>query len=336
MSNFDQTELQQLQTGKIFVAGHRGMVGSAIVRQLEAENCERLILRTRDEVDLTDQNSVEDFMQSERPDYIFLAAAKVGGIHANNTYPADFINDNLLISSNIIRSAYRNNAKRLLFLGSSCIYPRLAPQPMPENCLLTGQLESTNEPYAIAKIAGIKLCESFNRQYGTDYRSLMPTNLYGQNDNFDLKTSHVLPALIRKFHEAKTNGTPSVEVWGTGTVRREFLHVDDLAVACLFVMCLPTERYHSVTKPMLSHLNVGTGTDLTIRELAELIKDIVGFDGAITFNTDQPDGTPQKRMDASRLQALGWEAGIAIRDGIEETYHWYLNQTVNGKVGAIV
>ncbi len=331
MSEIDQAELQQLRTGKIFVAGHRGMVGSAIVRQLEAENCERLVLRNRDEVDLTEQHSVDDFMRSEQPDYIFLAAAKVGGIHANNAYPADFINDNLLISMNIIRAAYRNNAKRLLFLGSSCIYPRLAPQPMSENCLLTGPLDLTNEPYAIAKIAGIKLCESFNRQYGTDYRSLMPTNLYGQNDNFDLKTSHVLPALMRKFHEARKAGAATVEVWGTGTVRREFLHVDDLATACLYVMCLPTERYRAVTEPMLSHLNAGTGTDLTIRELAELIKDVVGFDGGITFNTDQPDGPPQKLLDVSKLRTLGWEAGISLRDGIEKTYHWYLGQALDGE-----
>ena len=331
MSEIDQAELQQLRAGKIFVAGHRGMVGSAIIRQLEAENCERLVQKTRDEVDLTNQHSVDEFMRSEQPDYIFLAAAKVGGIHANNVYPAEFINDNLLISMNIIRAAWQNDAKRLLFLGSSCIYPRLAPQPMAEDCLLTGPLESTNEPYSIAKIAGIKLCESFNRQYGTDYRSLMPTNLYGQNDNFDLKTSHVLPALIRKFHEARKAGSATVEVWGTGTVRREFLHVDDLASACLFVMCLPTERYRSVTEPMLSHLNAGTGTDLTIGELAELIKDVVGFDGDITFNTDQPDGPPQKLLDISRLQALGWEGSISLRDGIERTYRWYLDQAVGGE-----
>ncbi len=326
MSRLDQGELQHVRAGKIFVAGHRGMVGSAIVRQLEAENCERLILRNRDDVDLTNQHAVDNFMRSEKPDYIFLAAAKVGGIHANNTYPAEFISDNLLISINVIRAAWQNSVKRLLFLGSSCIYPRNAPQPMPENCLLTGTLESTNEPYAIAKIAGIKLCESYNRQFATDYRSLMPTNLYGQNDNFDLKTSHVLPALMRKFHEAKISQAATVEVWGTGTVRREFLHVDDLAAASLFVMCLPSDQYRAASDPMLSHLNAGTGTDLTICELAELIKDVTGFNGEIVFNTDQPDGTPQKLLDVSKLRALGWEAGISLRDGIEMSYRWYLEQ----------
>jgi len=323
--------MSQLRAGKIFVAGHRGMVGSAIVRQLKSAGCKQLVLRSRDEVDLTNQQSVDEFMQSEPPDYVFLAAAKVGGIHANNTFPADFITNNLLIFLNIIHASWRSNVKRLLFLGSSCIYPRLAPQPMPEDCLLTGPLESTNEPYSIAKIAGIKLCESFNRQYGTDYRSIMPTNLYGQNDNFDLKTSHVLPALIRKFHEAKKTGSATVKVWGTGTVRREFLHVDDLAAACLFVMCLPAERYRSVTEPMRSHLNAGTGTDLTIRELAELIKDVVGFNGDITFDIDQPDGTPQKLLDVSRLCALGWKADISLRDGIEMTHRWYRDQEARGE-----
>jgi len=325
MSEINKGELSQLQAGKIFVAGHRGMVGSAIVRQLQAQKCKQIIVRTRAELDLEDQSAVNDFMQSKKPDYVFLAAAKVGGIHANNTYPADFINDNLLIALNIIGAAYRSHARRLLFLGSSCIYPRLAPQPMTEDCLLTGPLEPTNEAYAIAKIAGIKLCESFNRQHDTDFRSIMPTNLFGPNDNFDLQNSHVLPALIRKFHEAKISGAESVEVWGTGNARREFLHVDDLAAACLFVMCLSRGQYQAATKPMSSHLNAGTGTDLTIRALAELIQDIVGFSGTITFNAEQPDGTPQKLLDVSRLQMLGWEAGISLRDGIASTYQWYLD-----------
>ncbi len=324
MSEINKGELSQLRAGKIFVAGHRGMVGSAIARQLQVQKCTQLILRTRKELDLTDQTAVNDFMQSEKPDYIFLAAAKVGGIHANDTYPADFISENLLIAMNIISAAYRSHARRLLFLGSSCIYPRLAPQPMTEDCLLTGPLEPTNEAYAIAKIAGIKLCESFNRQHNTDFRSIMPTNLYGPNDNFDLQNSHVLPALIRKFHEAKISGAESVEVWGTGNVRREFLHVDDLAEACLFLMCLPPNKYQAATQPMLSQLNAGTGTDMTIRELAELIQDIVEFSGTITFNTEQPDGTPQKLLDVSRLQNLGWKAGISLRDGIGSTYQWYL------------
>lgn len=330
MNDIDQSELQRLRSSKIYVAGHGGMVGSAIVRQLESERCEHLVLRTRDELDLVDQRAVDDFMHAEKPDYIFLAAAKVGGIHANNTYPADFICDNLQISMNVIRAAHQTNVKRLLFLGSSCIYPRLAPQPMPEECLLTGALEPTNEPYAIAKIAGIKLCESFNRQHGSDYRSIMPTNLYGQNDNFDLLSSHVLPALLRKFHEAKSRGDDTVEVWGTGKVRREFLHVDDLAVACIFVMCLKPEQYQSATSPMISQLNAGTGLDVTIRELAKLIQDIVGFTGNIEFNTEHPDGTPQKLLDVTKLRDLGWQAQISLRDGITDTYRWYLEHEARG------
>lgn len=330
MSNDNSDEFDKVRNGTIYVAGHRGMVGSAIVRRLESAGCERIILRSRSEVDLTNQSAVEAFMATEQPEYVFLAAAKVGGIHANNTYPADFIADNLAIASNIIQSAWTNGTKRLLFLGSSCIYPRLAKQPMAEDCLLTGALEPTNEPYAIAKIAGIKMCESFNRQHGTDFRSIMPTNLYGPNDNFDLQTSHVLPALIRKFHEAKLNAADAVEVWGTGTVRREFLHVDDLADACAFVMAMPPDRYRSVTMPMLSHLNAGTGTDVTIRELAEIIKDITGFTGSLEFNPEKPDGTPRKLLDVSRLSALGWKAKIDLREGIADTYRWYRENSSDG------
>ena len=329
MSEVNKYELRQLQAGKVFIAGHQGMVGSAIMRQLKAEECRQIIVRTRSELDLADQASVNEFMQSEKPDYIFLAAARVGGIYANKTYPGDFINDNLLIATNVIGAAYRNRVHRLLFLGSSCIYPRLAPQPMREDCLLTGTLEPTNEPYAIAKIAGIKLCESFNRQHGTDFRSIMPTNLYGPHDNFDLQDSHVLPALIRRFHEAKASGAQSVEVWGTGNAQREFLHVDDLAKACLFLMCLSPNQYQAATQPTLSHLNAGTVTDLTIRELAEMIADIVGFSGRITFNAEKPDGTPRKLLDVSKLQKLGWQAGIPLRDGIASTYQWYLENVAH-------
>jgi GDP-L-fucose synthase len=263
-------------------------------------------------------------MQAEKPDYVFLAAARVGGIHANNTYPAEFIYSNLMIAANVINAAHAASVQNLLFLGSSCIYPKLAPQPMPEDCLLTGVLEETNEPYAIAKIAGIKLCESYNREYGTDYRSLMPTNLYGPNDNFDLKTSHVLPALLRKFHEARVANAPSVEVWGTGTPRREFLHVDDLADACLFISCLSKEKYAAHTKPRLSHLNIGTGTDVSIAELAEIIRGVVGYKGSIEYNSDYPDGTKRKLLDVSTVTDLGWKARIGLEEGIAATYQWYL------------
>jgi GDP-L-fucose synthase len=324
MSNVNASELKQLRGSKIYVAGHRGMVGSAIVRELSAADCNRLILKNRQELDLTDQRAVNNFMRIEKPDYIFLAAAKVGGIHANNTYPADFIGDNLLVATNIIRAAWACRIKRLIFLGSSCIYPKHAPQPMSEDCLLTGTLEPTNEPYAIAKIAGIKLCESFNRQFGTDFRSIMPTNLYGPRDNFDLSNGHVLPALIRKFHEAATQGHESVEVWGTGTVHREFLHVEDLARACLFLMCLPVTQYQSATGPMLSHLNAGTGQELTILELAEMIREVIGFSGKISFDTSKPDGAHRKLLDVTRLNELGWEATISLRNGIESTYEWYV------------
>jgi GDP-L-fucose synthase len=323
MNELDPGELGKLQAAKIYVAGHRGMVGSALVRRLETAGCDRLVLRTRQELDLIDQRQVQAFMAKEQPDYVFLAAARVGGIHANNTYPARFLYDNLMMAANIVQAAHQAGTTRLLFLGSSCIYPRLAPQPMPEDCLLSGPLEPTNEPYAVAKITGIKLCESFNREYGTDFRSVMPTNLYGPNDNFDLQNSHVLPALIRKFHEAKQAGAESVEVWGTGEPRREFLHVDDLADACLFVMCLPAEKCAAATKPMMSQINIGTGSDVSIRELAELIGTIVGFQGQISFNTEYPDGTPRKLLDVSLIHSLGWCAQISLPDGIATTYQWY-------------
>jgi GDP-L-fucose synthase len=323
MNNPHPEELARLRDGKIYVAGHRGMVGSAILRRLEKAGCENLVVSTRKDLDLTDSQQVHDFFSTEKPDYVFLAAAKVGGINANNNYPAEFIYDNLMIAANIINASHAAETHRLLFLGSSCIYPRLAKQPMSEDALLSGPLEPTNEPYAIAKIAGIKLCESYNRQYGTDFRSVMPTNLYGPNDNFDLKTSHVLAALIHKFHEARESGASSVEIWGTGAPRREFLHVDDLADACLFLMCLPIKRYGAAIKPMLSHLNIGTGKDVTIRELAEIVREVVGCDAKIKYNPDYPDGTPQKLLDVSTLSALGWAATINLKDGVNATYDWY-------------
>ncbi len=321
--------MNDLKTARIFVAGHNGMVGSAIVRRLERLGCDQLLLRSRKEVDLIDQAQVRDFFQAEKPELVFLAAAKVGGIYANNTYPADFIHDNLVIASNIIGAAHAAGVERLLFLGSSCIYPREAPQPMPESSLLTGPLEPTNEPYAIAKIAGIKLCESYNRQYGTDYRSVMPTNLYGVNDNFDLKTSHVLPALIRKFHEARASGASEVEVWGSGKPRREFLFVDDLADACVFVAGLDKDQYDGAVEPMLSHINVGTGEDVSILELAEIVRSVTGFEGEIRLNADYPDGTMRKLLDVSRLQSLGWKAQVGLREGIEATYDWFRENAAN-------
>ena len=327
MNNPDAEGLSRLKEGKIYVAGHRGMVGSALVRRLQDAGCENLLLKTRSEVDLENQQQVQDFLQAEKPDYVYLAAARVGGIHANNTYPAQFIYSNLMIAANVINAAHAAGVNDLLFLGSSCIYPKFAPQPMPENCLLTGVLEETNEPYAIAKIAGIKLCESYNREYGTDYRSLMPTNLYGSNDNFDLKTSHVLPALLRKFHEAKVTKAPSVEIWGNGTPRREFLHVDDLADACLYVSCLPKDEYAAHTKPRLSHLNIGTGTDVSIAELADVIRGVVGYDGDIEYNSDYPDGTKRKLLDVSAVSKLGWKAKIELKEGITATYQWYLENS---------
>jgi len=311
---------------RIYIAGHRGLVGSAIVRRLQADGYENLITRTHQALDLTQQSAVQTFFQTEKPDYVILAAAKVGGILANNSYPADFIYQNLMIEANIIHAAFQNNIKNLLFLGSSCIYPKFAEQPMKEESLLTGVLENTNEPYAIAKIAGIKLCESYNRQFGTNYRSVMPTNLYGIGDNFDLNNSHVLPALLRKCHEAKYQNKKTLEVWGTGTPRREFLNVDDLADACLFVMNLSNEIYQTQTQPMLSHLNIGVGEDISIRELAELIARAVGFEGELVFDISKPDGTPRKLLDVSRLKNLGWQAKISLEEGIRNTYRWYLQQ----------
>ena len=315
---------RELQDSKIYVAGHRGLVGSAIARKLQAEGCRYLVLRTRRELDLIDQSAVRSFFEQERPDIVILAAAKVGGILANATYPGEFIYENLMIQSNIIHWSYKAGVKRLLFLGSSCIYPKLAPQPMKEEYLLTGPLEPTNDAYAIAKITGIKMCESYNKQFGTSYLSVMPTNLYGPGDNFDLEKSHVLPALIRKFHEAKENNAPEVVVWGTGSPRREFLHVDDMADACLSLMGLPDETYRELVrdlKPCL--INIGMGMDITIKELADLVKDIVGFAGKIVFDTDKPDGTPQKLLEVSRMDTLGWKAKISLQQGIESTYRWY-------------
>lgn len=307
----------------IYVAGHRGMVGSAIIRQLEARGIAPIV-RSHSELDLTDQAAVREFMEEERPDAVILAAAKVGGIHANNTYPAEFIYENLMMESNVIHQAFLAGVRRLLFLGSSCIYPRAVSQPMREEALLTGVLEPTNEPYAIAKIAGIKLCESYNRQYGTDYRSVMPTNLYGPGDNFHPANSHVLPALLRRFHEAKLSGADEVEIWGSGTPRREFLHVDDMAAAALFVMNLPVKEYRANTQPMLSHINVGSGQDISIAGLASVIAQVVGYQGSISFDTTKPDGTPRKLMDVSRLAAMGWQASISLEQGVQLTYQWFL------------
>jgi GDP-L-fucose synthase len=317
---------------RIFVAGHRGMVGSAIVRQLEAAGPEagaQIITAGRDELDLLDTTAVRRFLGDQGVDEVYLAAAKVGGIAANNDYPADFIWQNLMIEANVIAAAHEAGVQKLMFLGSSCIYPRNAPQPMPESSLLTGTLEATNEPYAIAKIAGIKMCESFNRQHGRDYRSVMPTNLYGPNDNFDLATSHVLPALIRRFHEAKEAGADQVTVWGTGTPKREFLHVDDMAAASVHVQNLPVETYAEVTEPMLSHINVGTGLDCSIGELAALVSEVTGFEGELAFDTTKPDGTPRKLLDVSRLAALGWTASIPLAEGLRTTYAWFLEHVDN-------
>ena len=311
---------------KIFVAGHRGMVGSAICRQLQKKSDVEIITRTRDELNLCDQQAVHEFMASEKPDEVILAAAKVGGIQANNTYPAHFIYENLQIQNNVIHAAHVNDVQKLLFLGSSCIYPRAVEQPMREDALLTGVLEPTNEPYAIAKIAGIKMCESYNRQYGRDYRSVMPTNLYGPGDNYHLENSHVVPALIRRFHEAKLNNQKEVVVWGSGTPMREFLYVDDMAEASLFVNTLDVETLWGATKPMLSHINVGTGTDVTIRELAETISAVIGFKGIIVFDPTKPDGTPRKLMDVSLLSNLGWQARVSLKLGIERSYSDFLSE----------
>jgi len=306
------------QHPKIYVAGHRGMVGSAIVRQLLAQGqpVERVVTRTHAQLDLTSQAAVNAFFAEEKPDQVYLAAAKVGGIHANNTYPAEFIYQNLMMQATVIDAAFRNGVQKLLFLGSSCIYPKLADQPMREDALLTGTLEPTNEPYAIAKIAGIKLCESYNRQYGCDYRSVMPTNLYGPGDNYHPENSHVIPALIRRFHEAKMIKVPQVTIWGSGTPKREFLYVDDMAAASVHVMNLGKATYDQHTQPMFSHINVGFGLDITIKELAELVGKTIGYQGEIIFDSTKPDGTPRKLMDSSRLNALGWKANVSLEEGL--------------------
>jgi len=309
---------------KIYVAGHKGLVGSAIVRKLESTRYTNLLIRTRQELDLCDQRKVESFFDSEHPECVFLAAAKVGGIHANDTYPADFITRNIQIQTNIITSAHKFGVKRLLFLGSSCIYPRECPQPIKEEYILTGILEPTNEPYAIAKIAGIKMCESFNRQYGTSFWSVMPTNLYGPGDSFHPEDSHVLPALIMRFHEAKEADLDKVTVWGSGKPMREFMHVDDMASACLHVMNIDDEVYRSHTLPMLSHINIGTGKDCSIKELAGTVARVIGFNGKIEFDTSKPDGTPRKLLDVSRINSLGWKASISLEEGLENTYKWFL------------
>lgn len=306
---------------KIYVAGHRGLVGSAIVRNLEAKGYKNIIYRTHKELDLTNQEAVRTFFEEEKPEYVFLAAAKVGGIHANNTYPADFIYDNLMIQNNVIKAAHDFKVKKLLFLGSTCIYPKMAPQPIKEEYLLTGALEETNEAYAVSKIAGLEMCKFFKRQYGNNFISCMPTNLYGPNDNFDLKNSHVLPALIRKFHEAKVNNSEVVEVWGTGTPLREFLYVDDMADACVFLM----ENYDGE-----QHVNIGTGEEVSIRELAETVKEVVGFEGELVFNTDMPDGTPRKLTTVDKLHGLGWKHRVSLNEGIKLAYTWFLE---NYKIG---
>ena len=314
---------------KIYLAGHRGMVGSAILSQLEklksADENLQIITRTHNELDLTQQSLVMDFFCKEQPDVVILAAAKVGGIYANNTYPAEFIYENMMVECNVIHQAWSFGVKKLLFLGSSCIYPRLAAQPMREDSLLTGRLEGTNEPYAIAKIAGIKLCESYNRQYGVDYRSVMPTNLYGPGDNFHSENSHVVPALIRRFHEAKVEGASEVNIWGSGQALREFLHVDDMAAASLFVLNLSSEVYSANTQSMVSHLNVGSGKEVSIRELAYMIKKITNFEGQINFDVTKPDGAPRKLMDSSRLSSAGWNASIKLEEGLTNSYKWYLS-----------
>jgi GDP-L-fucose synthase len=321
------------QEPKIYVAGHRGMVGSAIVRHLLTHGVppKQIITRTHAELDLTHQASVQAFFASEKPTQVYLSAAKVGGIYANNTYPAEFIYDNLMMQANVIDAAFKNDVKKLLFLGSSCIYPKLAPQPMCEDALLTGTLESTNEPYAIAKIAGIKLCESYNRQYGAshgvDYRSVMPTNLYGPGDNYHPENSHVIPALIRRFHEAKVAKAPSVAIWGTGTPKREFLYVDDMAAACVHVMNLPKPTYYQHTSPMLSHINVGYGSDVSIAEAAKTISQVVGYNGALTFDTSKHDGTPRKLMESARIHSLGWQAKVDLEQGLALAYQDFLTNT---------
>jgi GDP-L-fucose synthase len=317
---------------KIFVAGHKGMVGSAICRQLEKDGDVKVLTAPRDELDLLSQNAVQDFLNRERPDGVVLAAAKVGGIHANNEYPAAFIYENLQIQNNIIHGSHLADVQSLLFLGSSCIYPKFASQPMAEDALLSGKLEPTNEPYAIAKIAGIKMCESYNRQYGRDYRSIMPTNLYGPGDNFHPQNSHVLPALMRRFHEAKINGDKEVVVWGSGEPKREFLHVDDMAAASIFVMGLSEDAYQSRTTSMQSHINVGSGHDVSIAELASTIAKVVGYDGTIAFDTSKPDGSPRKLMNVDLLKSLGWRQEIDLMQGLEQTYSWFVDNRNNLRV----
>jgi GDP-L-fucose synthase len=314
---------------KIYVTGHNGMVGSAIVRKLREKGFINIITRSSSELDLTDQKNVHNFLQEEKPDYVVIAAAKVGGIHANDNYPAEFIYQNLMIEANLIHGAYLAGVNNLLFLGSSCIYPKESLQPIKEEYLLSGPLESTNEPYAVAKIAGIKLCESYNRQYGTDYRSIMPTNLYGPNDNFHPENSHVIPALIRKFHEAKVKNKPFVEVWGSGKPMREFLHVDDMAGASIHIMDIDKKILESEVDPMLSHINIGTGTDITIKDVAQIVKEVVGFDGEIVFDTKMPGGTKRKLLDVSKIENLGWKPAITLKDGLKETYEWFIT---NNKV----
>jgi GDP-L-fucose synthase len=309
---------------KVYIAGHKGMVGSAIVRQLESRGFTNILVRSHKELDLTKQADVQTFFMQEKPDYVILAAGKVGGIHANNTFPADFIYQNIMIEANVINSAYKTNVKRLLLLGSTCIYPRAVEQPMREDALLTGLLEPTNEPYAIAKIAGIKLCESYNRQYDTDYRSVMPTNLYGSNDNFHPENSHVIPGLMRRFHEAKINNDTELTVWGTGKAMREFLYVDDMAEASLYVLELSKKSYQANTSPTLSHINIGSGIDISIRELAEIMKEVVGFNGKLNFDSSRPDGAPRKLIDVSRLSNMGWKYNINLKDGLKKTYNWYI------------
>ena len=308
----------------VYVAGHRGMVGSAIVQRLQKAGVSNIITRTHHELDLTSQSEVNRFFSEQQIDYVVLAAAKVGGVNANNTYPAEFIHENLMMQNNVIDSAYQSGVKRLLFLGSSCIYPKMVSQPMKEDSLLSGYLEPTNEPYALAKIAGIKMCESYNRQYGTHYRSVMPTNLYGPGDNFNIHTSHVVPALLRKAHDAKVENSPFIDVWGSGNSKREFLHVDDMADACLFVMQLDDETVERNTSSMLSHINVGTGMEISITELAEKVCQVVGFEGKLVFNTDMPEGAPRKLLDVSRMTKLGWKAQTNLDDGLAMTYRWFL------------
>jgi GDP-L-fucose synthase len=313
------------QLDKIYVAGHNGMVGSAIVRKLREKGFINIITRSSSELDLTNQNDTYNFFQDEKPDYVLIAAAKVGGIYANDSCPAEFIYQNLIIEVNLIHGSYLAGVNNLLFLGSSCIYPKESLQPIKEEYLLSGYLESTNEPYAVAKIAGIKLCESYNRQYDTDYRSIMPTNLYGPNDNFHPKNGHVIPSLIRKFHEAKVNNRPFVEVWGSGKPMREFLHVDDMADASIFIMDIDKKILESEMDSMLSHINIGTGKDITIKDVAQIVKEIVGFFGEIVFNPEMPDGSKRKLLDVSKIEKLGWKSSVALKDGLKETYEWFLD-----------